>query len=568
MAREPLPLRAKSTFCSARFARTLLILSLPFLYCPATLSRVAVPQSAKAEAPPEAPKDPLGRITPRGTVIGFLKAARSGNAELAALYLNTPLREDAAQKLARELAMVLDTRLPARLNHISDLPEGSLQDPLNPDQDLVGTITTTKGDLDITVERVDRGKFGKVWVFSSKSLTSVPEVYKELNESPIEKYLPRFLFTTKLAAIPLFEWLAVFVGLPALYFFTWGLNRLVSWGANFVLGRLPRGTRINRTRILPQPIRLLLIAIFIYWLLSRIPLPLLARQFWSTVSVLIAIAGCTWMLLLLTSWIEHYLLERTQKLSGSAAVLRLVRRLVDLLVCFTAVLVILYHFRVNITAALAGLGVGGIAVALAAQKTLENVIAGVSLIADKAVRVGDVLNLGDVVGTVTDVGLRSTRILTLDRTLVSVPNSQIAGMRLETLSARDRFWFHPTIGLLYETTNHQLRSILAGVRNLLDEHPSVDSASVRVRFIRFGVSSLDMEIFSYVFAPDWSGFLEVQEDLLFSIRDIVQQTGTGIAFPSQTVYLSQNTTDKATQACPIPASDVRLWTADRNRQGR
>ena len=545
MTPEPLPPRAGGISRPARFAKALLVLALPFLYCYATPSQVAAPPPAKAEAPPpESPKDPLGRITPRGTVIGFLKAARSGNAEVAALYLNTHLREEAAQKLARELAMVLDTRLPARLSQISDLPEGSLRDPLNPDQDLVGTITTAKGDLDIMVDRVDRGKFGKMWVFSNQTLASIPGVYEELNESPIEKYLPQFLLTTKLATIPLFEWLAVFVGLPGLYLFMWGLNRVLSWVVSLLFRRFSGDVQIKRTHILPQPIRLLLIATFIHWLLSKVPLPLLARQFWSAASVLIAIAGCTWMLLLLTRWSEHYLLERTQKLSGSAAVLRLVRRLVDLLVCFTGVLVILYYFHVNVTAAMAGLGVGGIAVALAAQKTLENVIAGVSLIADKAVRVGDVLNLGDLAGTVKDVGLRSTRIRTPDRTVVSVPNSQIANMRLETLSARDKFWFHPTIGLLYETSNRQLRSILSEVRNLLDEHPSVDSASVRVRFIRIGASSLDMEIFSYVLALDWDSFLEVQENLLFSIRDIVQQTGTSIAFPSQTVYLSEDTTER------------------------
>jgi MscS family membrane protein len=213
------------------------------------------------------------------------------------------------------------------------------------------------------------------------------------------------------------------------------------------------------------------------------------------------------------------------------------------LLLFGGFLFVLHHFGINLTAALAGLGVGGIAIALAAQKTLENVIAGVSLIADDAVRVGDFLNLGDIQGTVEGVGLRSTRIRTLDRTMVSLPNGQIANMRLETLSARDKFWFHPVIALRYETTTPQLHSILTGIRELLRQHSKVDTQSVRVRFIRFGTFSLDIDIFAYTSAHEWNDFLECQEELLFRIADLVHEAGTDFAFPSQTLYLASDKSD-------------------------
>jgi MscS family membrane protein len=238
--------------------------------------------------------------------------------------------------------------------------------------------------------------------------------------------------------------------------------------------------------------------------------------------------------------------------------LRLVRRLIDGLILFSGLLFTLDHFGMNLTATLAGLGVGGIAVALAAQKTLENVIAGVSLIVDQAVRVGDVLNLGDIQGTVEEVGLRSTRIRTVDRTVVSLPNGQIANMRLETLSVRDRFLFHPVVSLHYDTTPVQLRSFSAGVRTLLSEHASVDSRSVRVRFVRFGTSSRDVDIFAYVFADEGNKFLEVQEELLYGIMDIVQKAGAAIALPSQSVDLRTDNSDKLTQSI----SDSERSTAD------
>jgi MscS family membrane protein len=156
--------------------------------------------------------------------------------------------------------------------------------------------------------------------------------------------------------------------------------------------------------------------------------------------------------------------------------------------------------------------------------------------------------MGDIVGTVDHVGLRSTRIRTLDRTVVSIPNGQIANMSLETLSERDKFWFHPIVGLRYETTSEQLHEVVGGVRRLLSDHPLVDRESVRVRFFRLGPSSLDVEIFAYLFARDWAHFLEIQEHLLFNVIEVVNKAGTQIALPSQTMYV-------ANPQARVPAAD-------------
>ena len=531
------------------FGRAFAVSLLLFL-SPAVWAQVVVPKAPAAEVQPELPKDTLGRNTPRGTVMGFLNAARKANAEIASLYLNTPLRGAEAGELARQLAIVLNRRLPPRLNELSEKPEGSVPDPLRPDEDLVGTIATSQGDLDILVERVDRGKLGKIWLFSRKTLEKIPNVFPELNSPPVEKILPEFLVNTRLANVPLFEWLALFVGLPFLYMLTGVLDRTIGLAVGAFRHRILRHASMQFPRILPPPLRLLLLALTIRWLLSTVGLPLLARQFWSTTALVIAICGCMWLLMWINGWGERYLVGRLPGLSGSAAVLRLVRRVIDGLVLFAGLLFTLYHFGINPAAALTGLGVGGIAVALAAQKTLENVIAGISLIADQAVRVGDTLKVGDIVGTVEEVGLRSTRIRTMDRTMVCVPNGQIANMSLETLSARDKFWFHPLVGLRYETTPLQMRSVTADVHKLLTGHASLDSSSVRVRFLRLGASTLDVDIFAYVFARDWNHFLEIQEDLLLRVMEIIQQAGAEIAFPSQTMYLAAHSSDKIAQVIP------------------
>ena len=208
-------------------------LSVLLLLPPSAGAQVPAPKAPAAEAPAEIPKDTLGRNTPRGAVLGFLNAARKGNAEISVLYLNTPLRGEEAEDLARQLAIVLNRRLPARLNSLSDKPEGSIPDPLRPDEDLVGTIPTANGDLDILVERVDRGKLGKIWLFSRKTLKTIPDVFPELTMSTVERILPEFLVKNRLADIPIFEWLALFVGMPFLYALTGlvdRLLRLVVWG--------------------------------------------------------------------------------------------------------------------------------------------------------------------------------------------------------------------------------------------------------------------------------------------------------------------------------------------------
>ena len=523
------------------------VLSLLLLSCPTLWSQAAPAKSATtSEAPPASPTDTIGRGTPRGTVLGLLSAARKGNTGLAALYLDTSLRGADAEALASQLAAVIDRRLPARLNEISDEPEGSQRDPLKPDEDLVGVIQTANGDLDILVERVDRGKAGKVWLFSRKTLSSIPDAFQELNKSPLERFLPDFMITTRVAEIPLFEWVAVFVGMPLLYLLTGLLNRILSLAAGIVRRKLSRNAALPNPQVMRPPFRLLLLALAIRWLVSTVPLPLLARQFWSTTALMIVVVACMWLLMLLNEIGERSLVRRRQSLSGAASALRLVRRLIDGLILFAGLLFTLHHFGINLTATLAGLGVGGIAVALAAQKTLENIIAGVSLIADQAVRVGDVLSLGDIQGTVEELGLRSTRIRTIDRTVVSLPNGQIANMKLETLSVRDRFLFHPVVGLHYETTAVQLRSFSTGIRTLLGGHDNVDRPSVRARFVRFG-ASLDVEIFAYVFASDWNNFLEIQEELLYGIMDMVQKVGAAIALPSQTLYLATDESDKLAQ---------------------
>ena len=495
----------------------------------------ANPPPGPAQA--QTPADALGRDTPRGTVTGFLAAGREGDLELAGAYLDTTLKGAKAAELTRQLFAVLDARLPARIREISDVPDGSRANPLRPNQEVVGTIGSASGGVDVIVERVSRGS-NALWLFSSATLDATPALYQEIQYGWGERFLPRFLTAPRPGGVRLFEWIIVILGVPFVYLLTVLLNRILTPLIRLVWKKFATQSNLFDRNVLPRPVRLLILALAIRWTLSRLPLPLLVRQFWSNIASLLIIVGIVWLLVLLNGEAERFVRRRYPRsnLSAAATLLRVGRRMVDVLVVFGGLLAVLRHYGVDATPALAGLGVGGIAVALAAQKTLENVIAGASLIFDQAVRVGDSLKIGEVVGTVDHIGLRSTRIRTPDRTIISIPNGQIANMSLETLSARDKYWFHPIVGIRCDATPGEVRAVVDGIRRLLETHTSVQRDSVRVRFVRLGDYSLDIDVFAYVSALDWNDFLEVQEALLFAITDVVEAAGTGIAFRTQPVF--------------------------------
>jgi MscS family membrane protein len=505
-----------------------------------------VPAASAPVAPagPEVTRDLLGRSTPRGTVIGFLGAARRGENELARQFLNTRQGGREAEVLAHRLFVVLDARLPARLDQVSDQPEGSRTNPLTPNEEHVGTIIGAAGDVEVVVERVQRAGVGPIWLFSSATLAAVPALYEEVTLERHTAVLPRWLTGTRVGGVALVEWLIVLLGLPILYLLTVLANRLLTPLTAPVVRRTLKDTAFARRGVLPAPARLLLLTLLARWALSALPLSLLLRQTGSSLATLLSIVAVVWLLIQVNGAVEQYIRSRVRRadLGAATSLLHVLRRCADVLVIFVGVIAGLRYFDVDPTPALAGLGVGGIAVALAAQKTLENVIAGASLIFDQAVRVGDFLKMGEVIGTVEHIGLRSTRIRTLDRTVVSIPNSQIASASLETISQRDKYWFHPIVGLRYETTAEQVHAVVDGIRRLLEQHRAVDSESVRVRFFRLGAFSLDVEVFAYVFARDWNHFLEIQEQLLFSVTETVEKAGTAIAFPSQTMYVANSPT--------------------------
>jgi MscS family membrane protein len=226
--------------------------------------------------------------------------------------------------------------------------------------------------------------------------------------------------------------------------------------------------------------------------------------------------------------------------TSDATLIRMGARVVGFLFAAAIVLWGIRHLGADLIPLLAGLGVGGLAVALAAQRTFANLIGSLILFINKPVRIGDFCRYGDQFGTVESIGLISTRIRSLERTIITVPNAEFSEIKLDNLTARDQRLLSIMLQLRYETTPEQMRYVLAKLREMLLGHPMVTPEPARVRFSNFGAYSKDVEIFAYVRCKDHDVFCAVKEDIFLRIDDIVAASGTGFAFPSQTAYLARD----------------------------
>jgi MscS family membrane protein len=224
--------------------------------------------------------------------------------------------------------------------------------------------------------------------------------------------------------------------------------------------------------------------------------------------------------------------------AASRSMLAIAGRFAKVVIVVLALVILLAHLGVSVASLIAGLGIGGLALALAAQKTVENLFGTLSIGVDQPLREGDFVRVADHLGTVEAIGLRSTRIRTLDRTLVTVPNGQLADSQIESYTARDRIRLACTLGLVYGTTAAQLRDVLAGIEDVLRAHPRIWPDTVVVRFQRFGESSLDIEVMAWFETTDWGEFQGIRQDVLLAFMQVIETAGTSLAFPTRTIHVA------------------------------
>jgi len=475
--------------------------------------------------------DPLQRNTPQSAIFHFLEACHAQDYAKAAYYLDLH-GENAAERgsgpsLARQLEDLLDDTA-FDIATLSRDPDGDQSDGLSAAFEHLDTFHVDGQTLDLQLEHKTLKNGMRVWLVSSSSVALIPVAHKIIAETTFEKRLPQQLVTVELFQTPVWRWIA----LAAMAAVLWFLAGLVAWTVVRVVNFL-HGVDIFR-----NPLRLCLMTAGFRLALDLAPPASLPRLFLERLDELAFVLALARAFTVIVDVItEHWnsrLDPRVQAVSYS--ILPLGRQVLKLALYLFAVLTVFSGWGYNTSAILAGLGVGGLAVALAAQKTIENLFGGISVIGDRPVLVGDVCRFGDRTGTVMHIGLRSTRLRTPERTIVSVPNGQFSAMTLENISGRDKIWFHPTLNLRRDTTAKQLSNVLNSLRAILSSQPKVEAGAIPVRFIAVGAYSLDIEVAVYVETSDYNEFLAIQQDLLLQMLQAVEHAGAALAVPLQETF--------------------------------
>ncbi len=529
-------------------ARTVIFVVLFFLAClPATaqspLTQILQPSTSGATATSAAPADPLGRTTPSGSVLAFLQAAQQGNYSIAAQYLqmSAARRQAEGEQLAAQLKSVMDgTAFSGRVGNFNQ-PEGIPQEGVPLGRQRIGTMASGDVEVDLDLVRISDPTAGKIWLVSSDTLAKIPELYDQVEARQVEHKLPSVLVKHQFAGMPLWQWLALLLLVPVAAAISWLVLVLLEiplrWWARW------RGhADIANWRSVSGPAWLLAGTLVHEFFVRYLGIALLPRHYYFQAASISLIVGFAWI-----AWraIRWFLLRvRTRALShghaGTGSLMLLGERIIKAVIFVTGIFAVLSTLGFNMTTALAGLGIGGLAIGFGAQQTIANLFGGVSVLGDEVIRVGDTCRFGDRTGTVEDIGLRSTRVRTDDRTLLAIPNGTVAAINVENLSRRDKILFKTNLGFRPETKADHLRYVLSEIRRLLYSHPKIETKTVRVRLTDIAAGSLSVEVFSYVLTVDFNEFAAVREDLLLRMMDVVDDAGTSVAMPSQTLYLSRD----------------------------
>jgi MscS family membrane protein len=504
------------------------------------LSQILEPSTSTSSS--KTPTDRLGRDTPYGTIFGFLQAAQAGDYSIAAQYLqmSNAHRITQGDDLAMKLKVVMDRTFSGNLKP-SRQPEGAPQEDVPLDRQRLGIMSS--GDVEVPLElvRVSDPTAGKIWLISSDTIEKVPELYDQVEARQVETRLPGWVVKHQFAGMPLWQWFALLLMIPVAAAAGWLLLFILQIPLQWWARRNGQAQAVN-WRSVSGPAWLLAGALIHRILAGYLGMPLLQRHYYVQVTTVAVIIGANWIFWRVIRWSLRRV--RTRALArgraGTASLILLGERIVKALVFVMAAFSILGILGFNMSAALAGLGIGGIAIGFGAQQTIANLFGGVSVLGDEVIRVGDVCKFGDRTGVVEDIGLRSTRVRTEERTLLAIPNGTVATINVENLSRRDKILFKAVLGFHLETTSDQLREALAEIRRVLAGNPKVEPSSIRVRLVELASSALNVELLCYILTRDFNEFADVREELLLQIMKFVEDSGTSLASASQTLYLSQD----------------------------
>ena len=528
------PMRLISTLRPVLLVLVLALISMPIS------AQDDVNDDAEAE---HAPADPFNRGTPRRSADGFIAAADVGDFDTAAEYLDLRNLRGTAQELtgfqlARRLDVIIERATWREVEDLIDHPDGRRNDGLPDYRDSIGVVLDDERDREfqLYMQKVPRGDGVFIWKVSNATVSLIPELYDAYGYAESVEQLRRKLPNVSFLGYELFKWVISLAAAAVVYVIIF----LIALAIRLMLGDVAKPSHRQIFRFLILPTGIWAIVLTLNWVTIELGRGDAARALSQASPIPVLVTG--WLLItgvnLFRDIYTDHLCERDR--GGAALLLRPATNALKLVIAIGAGLFYLDKLGISITTLLAGLGVGGIAVALALQRPMEDLFGAVSLYTQQPVRVGDFCRIGNETGTIEEIGLRTTRIRTLANTVISVPNARLASEPIDNISARQKILYRPVLRLKYDTTPEQIQHILEGIRELLGSHSRVLQDNFRSRFKEIADDALLVEVYAYIDTTNWAEYLGIVEELNIKLLEIVAETGTTLALPAQTLYVEQD----------------------------
>lgn len=511
---------------------------------PGAMAQIAPLASSEEVKTPAPEKDLYGRDTPRGLMFGYLQAISAGNYELAGRYLAMPESSESfrlarSTRLARDFEDLLDRAGALNDNWtISSLRSGNPTDGHREGVDQIGKIVIGDATIPILAEITKRDG-QQFWQISRETVDRIPDLLALTSASLVDRVMPLASRSVEVLSVPVSHILFSSGAALAL----WGMVLLamvwVHRSIEAIAKRRKLDTYLVFVNVARRPITAIAALALLLPTLELSGVSVVLRGFLSPVIDVAISLAAAWIALGVADALFMQAIGRAQLRGhvGSISFLSLGRRAVRVSVFFIALLVALSTIGVDLTAGLAALGIGGIAIALGSQKTIEHFVGSLTVVADRVVRIGDFCRFGTTLGTIEDIGIRSTRIRTLNRTIVTVPNGVFSSVEIENYTSRDKFLFKHVLTLAPGATRDQITSLLEDLRSLLEADPDVDEDPRRVRLVSLDHAMPRIEVFAYVHAADWNEFLLRQENLILKVMAAIENSGTRLSAPLQDIRM-------------------------------
>ena len=480
---------------------------------------------------------PASARTPLDAILGFRKYLRAGDFAVAAQYLDLRYvpEEIAAiepKDLAQALAFVWTKQNVLDISVLSDSPQGHLDDDLPSYRDQVGEVQLSETVVPIFLQRISDKQSDYVWRISNATVLLIPNMWEEHGYSQWAIWLAQTLPPFMLLGMTNWQAFSMLLALGLFWVISGLIARLMTW----LSLRIPNKFPLAITHFWSLPMRIIIYVALLRIAIEQLGLSVTARVYLQS-SPLEYLAVTVFIVALLTLWRDYKFrqLERSGELHLTA-LLRPLVLMVKIIVVIVAILVWAKNAGFNISTLIAGLGVGSLAIALAAQRTMENIIGAVTIYAARPIRPGDLCRFGELKGTVEEIGLRSVTVRTLDRTRVFIPNAKFAADQVENISVRDRIRFLKHLQIQMPTSE-QLRVILGELREMLSAHPKVLPDTISVRLVDIEAATAVFRVDAGIMTTDYQTYLAIAEDLNLRIIETVHENGAIFSGPGQVLQV-------------------------------